>query len=160
MWFGSLMKSYFSDLLIRLSFVLVNSYLNPVISSWLSDKACIFKESSKSIRFQVSIVFPMIIISLLPPLTVTGFFRKLYESTRLPFTPPYGGLPVKFRTYIGEPIPYDPNITTDELVEKVSWFYLQYWTTHFVLYYICTWNHFLYPWKKTSTLLLASWSNR
>ncbi|EOA95728.1 Transmembrane protein 68, partial [Anas platyrhynchos] len=47
------------------------------------------------------------------------FFRKLYESTRLPFTPPYGGLPVKFRTYIGEPIPYDPNITTDELVEKV-----------------------------------------
>ncbi|NXK53703.1 TMM68 protein, partial [Chauna torquata] len=47
------------------------------------------------------------------------FFRQLYESTRLPFTPPYGGLPVKFRTYIGEPIPYDPNITTDELVEKV-----------------------------------------
>lgn len=49
-----------------------------------------------------------------------GFFRQLYETTRLPFTPPYGGLPVKFRTYIGEPIPYDPNITTDELVEKVS----------------------------------------
>eukprot|EP00075_Anas_platyrhynchos_P018788 XP_027308041.1 transmembrane protein 68 isoform X1 [Anas platyrhynchos] len=48
------------------------------------------------------------------------FFRKLYESTRLPFTPPYGGLPVKFRTYIGEPIPYDPNITTDELVEKTK----------------------------------------
>ncbi|KAJ7401765.1 hypothetical protein BTVI_92803 [Pitangus sulphuratus] len=46
------------------------------------------------------------------------FFRKLYESTRLPFTPPYGGLPVKFRTYIGKPIPYDPNITTEELVEK------------------------------------------
>ncbi|NXV84463.1 TMM68 protein, partial [Calonectris borealis] len=46
------------------------------------------------------------------------FFRQLYESTRLPFTPPYGGLPVKFRTYIGEPIPYDPNITTEELVEK------------------------------------------
>lgn len=71
-------------------------------------------------------MFSMIIISLLPPSTVTGFFRKLYESTRLPFTPPYGGLPVKFRTYIGEPIPYDPNITTDELVEKVSWLYLQY----------------------------------
>ncbi|KAF4803218.1 Transmembrane protein [Turdus rufiventris] len=46
------------------------------------------------------------------------FFRQLYESTRLPFTPPYGGLPVKFRTYIGKPIPYDPNITTEELVEK------------------------------------------
>uniref|UniRef100_A0A8B9TIU0 Phospholipid/glycerol acyltransferase domain-containing protein n=1 Tax=Anas platyrhynchos TaxID=8839 RepID=A0A8B9TIU0_ANAPL len=37
------------------------------------------------------------------------FFRKLYER-----------LPVKFRTYIGEPIPYDPNITTDELVEKTK----------------------------------------
>ncbi|NXS08648.1 TMM68 protein, partial [Neodrepanis coruscans] len=49
------------------------------------------------------------------------FFRKLYESTRLPFTPPYGGLPVKFRTYIGKPIPYDPNITAEELVEKVSY---------------------------------------
>ncbi|NWI07586.1 TMM68 protein, partial [Tichodroma muraria] len=47
------------------------------------------------------------------------FFRQLYESTRLPFTPPYGGLPVKFRTYIGKPIPYDPNITTEELVEKI-----------------------------------------
>uniref|UniRef100_A0A8B9F6M7 Uncharacterized protein n=1 Tax=Amazona collaria TaxID=241587 RepID=A0A8B9F6M7_9PSIT len=48
------------------------------------------------------------------------FFRWLYESTRLPFTPLYGGLPVKFRTYIGEQIPYDPNITTDELVEKTK----------------------------------------
>ncbi|NXE63510.1 TMM68 protein, partial [Calcarius ornatus] len=48
------------------------------------------------------------------------FFRQLYESTRLPFTPPYGGLPVKFRTYIGKPIPYDPNITAEELVEKVT----------------------------------------
>ncbi|XP_061851346.1 transmembrane protein 68 isoform X2 [Colius striatus] len=48
------------------------------------------------------------------------FFRQLYESTRLPFLPPYGGLPVKFRTYIGEPIPYDPNITAEELVEKTK----------------------------------------
>ncbi|XP_049681748.1 transmembrane protein 68-like isoform X2 [Accipiter gentilis] len=48
------------------------------------------------------------------------FFRQLYESTRLPFTPPYGGLPVKFRTYIGDPIPYDPNITAEELVEKTK----------------------------------------
>ncbi|XP_010080095.1 PREDICTED: transmembrane protein 68-like [Pterocles gutturalis] len=48
------------------------------------------------------------------------FFRQLYEITRLPVTPPYGGLPVKFRTYIGKPIPYDPNITTEELVEKTK----------------------------------------
>ncbi|XP_010221425.1 PREDICTED: transmembrane protein 68-like [Tinamus guttatus] len=50
----------------------------------------------------------------------TRFLRQLYESTRLPFTPPYGGIPVKFRTYIGEPIPYDPNITAEELVEKTK----------------------------------------
>ncbi|NWZ20881.1 TMM68 protein, partial [Asarcornis scutulata] len=62
------------------------------------------------------------------------FFRKLYESTRLPFTPPYGGLPVKFRTYIGEPIPYDPNITTDELVEKVSWLAVLNYTSCALLY--------------------------
>ncbi|KAM6445525.1 DGAT1/2-independent enzyme synthesizing storage lipids-like [Rhynochetos jubatus] len=48
------------------------------------------------------------------------FFRQLYESTRLPCVPLYGGLPVKFRTYIGEPIPYDPNMTTEELVEKTK----------------------------------------
>ncbi|NXX85048.1 TMM68 protein, partial [Urocolius indicus] len=48
------------------------------------------------------------------------FLRQIYESTRLPFMPPYGGLPVKFRTYIGEPIPYDPNISAEELVEKVK----------------------------------------
>ncbi|XP_065688145.1 DGAT1/2-independent enzyme synthesizing storage lipids-like isoform X1 [Patagioenas fasciata] len=48
------------------------------------------------------------------------FFRRLYENTRLPIFPPYGGLPVKFRTYVGEPIPYDPNITTEELAEKTK----------------------------------------
>ncbi|XP_068022829.1 DGAT1/2-independent enzyme synthesizing storage lipids-like isoform X2 [Melanerpes formicivorus] len=46
--------------------------------------------------------------------------RQLYEITRLPLMPPYGGLPVKLRTYIGEPIPYDPNVTTEELVEKTK----------------------------------------
>ncbi|XP_064909634.1 DGAT1/2-independent enzyme synthesizing storage lipids isoform X1 [Columba livia] len=49
-----------------------------------------------------------------------GFLRQLYENTRLPIFPPYGGLPVKFRTYVGEPIPYDPNITTEELAEKTK----------------------------------------
>ncbi|PKK34286.1 DGAT1/2-independent enzyme synthesizing storage lipids isoform X2 [Columba livia] len=48
------------------------------------------------------------------------FLRQLYENTRLPIFPPYGGLPVKFRTYVGEPIPYDPNITTEELAEKTK----------------------------------------
>ncbi|EMP31795.1 Transmembrane protein 68 [Chelonia mydas] len=46
-------------------------------------------------------------------------FRWLYEYSRLPVVPLYGGFPVKFRTYIGDPIPYDPNVTAAELAEKV-----------------------------------------
>ncbi|KAJ6662093.1 hypothetical protein lerEdw1_012558 [Lerista edwardsae] len=46
--------------------------------------------------------------------------RKLYERFRFPVLPAYGGFPVKLRTYIGEPIPYDPNTTAVELTEKVS----------------------------------------
>ncbi|XP_061696412.1 transmembrane protein 68 [Syngnathoides biaculeatus] len=48
------------------------------------------------------------------------FFRWLYETFRLPIVPVYGGFPVKFRTFLGDPIPYDPNITASELAEKVK----------------------------------------
>ncbi|CAL8278648.1 unnamed protein product [Lota lota] len=48
------------------------------------------------------------------------FFRWLYERFRLPFAPIYGGFPVKFRTYLGDPIPYDPNINAVELAAKVQ----------------------------------------
>ncbi|KAG2458488.1 TMM68 protein, partial [Polypterus senegalus] len=48
------------------------------------------------------------------------FFRWLYEKFRLPIVPVYGGFPVKFRTYLGDPIPYDPNLTATELTEKVK----------------------------------------
>lgn len=47
-------------------------------------------------------------------------FRKLYERIRLPIVPMYGWFPVKFRTFIGEPIPYDPNITAEELTAKTK----------------------------------------
>nr|XP_009862213.2 transmembrane protein 68-like [Ciona intestinalis] len=46
-------------------------------------------------------------------------FRMLYERTRWPLMPMYGGFPVKMRTYIGAPIPYDPTLTPYELVSKV-----------------------------------------
>lgn len=49
-----------------------------------------------------------------------GFFRWVYESFRLPIAPIYGGFPVKFRTFLGDPIPYDPNVNAAELAEKVS----------------------------------------
>ncbi|XP_008114386.1 monoacylglycerol/Diacylglycerol O-acyltransferase isoform X1 [Anolis carolinensis] len=47
-------------------------------------------------------------------------FKWLYERTRWPIVPVYGGFPVKFCTYIGDPIPYDPNITAEELAEKTK----------------------------------------
>nr|XP_020668639.1 transmembrane protein 68-like [Pogona vitticeps] len=46
--------------------------------------------------------------------------RWLYEKTRCIPIPIYGGFPVKLRTYLGEPIPYDPNITAVELAEKTK----------------------------------------
>ncbi|KAF3858941.1 hypothetical protein F7725_012142 [Dissostichus mawsoni] len=48
------------------------------------------------------------------------FFRWLYERFRLPAAPVYGGFPVKFRTFLGDPIPYEPNVNAAELAEKVS----------------------------------------
>lgn len=49
-----------------------------------------------------------------------GLYRWLYERFRFPAAPVYGGFPVKFRTFLGDPIPYDPNINAAELAEKVS----------------------------------------
>ncbi|XP_062986796.1 DGAT1/2-independent enzyme synthesizing storage lipids-like [Elgaria multicarinata webbii] len=50
----------------------------------------------------------------------TKLARWLYEHIRLFALPPYGGFPVKFRTYIGEPIPYDPNVNAVELATKTK----------------------------------------
>ncbi|XP_039382321.1 transmembrane protein 68-like isoform X2 [Mauremys reevesii] len=47
-------------------------------------------------------------------------FRLIYERLRLPLVPIYGEFPVKFRTYIGDPIPYDPNINAAELSGKAK----------------------------------------
>nr|XP_028594365.1 transmembrane protein 68-like [Podarcis muralis] len=50
----------------------------------------------------------------------TRLTKWLYEKTRRVLLPTYGGLPVKLRTYVGEPIPYDPNITATELAENAK----------------------------------------
>ncbi|XP_077789136.1 DGAT1/2-independent enzyme synthesizing storage lipids-like [Podarcis muralis] len=50
----------------------------------------------------------------------TRLTKWLYEKTRCIFLPSYGGFPVRLRTYVGEPIPYDPNITATELAEKAK----------------------------------------
>ncbi|KAM6453790.1 DGAT1/2-independent enzyme synthesizing storage lipids-like isoform 1-T2 [Liasis olivaceus] len=46
--------------------------------------------------------------------------RWLYERFRLPLLPLYGNFPVKLKTYLGDPIPYDPNVTVEELAEKAK----------------------------------------
>ncbi|KAJ7338833.1 hypothetical protein JRQ81_012735 [Phrynocephalus forsythii] len=46
--------------------------------------------------------------------------RWLYEKTRFICVPISGSFPVKLRTYLGEPIPYDPDITAEELAEKTK----------------------------------------
>ncbi|KAM9304130.1 DGAT1/2-independent enzyme synthesizing storage lipids-like isoform 2-T4 [Morus bassanus] len=46
--------------------------------------------------------------------------KSLYERIRWPIVPVYGGFPVKLRTFIGEPIPYEPNITAEELTAKTK----------------------------------------
>ncbi|CAF1086414.1 unnamed protein product [Rotaria sordida] len=46
--------------------------------------------------------------------------RYIYEKTRLPIVPIYGMFPVKMITYLGEPIPYDPNVTTEILASQVK----------------------------------------
>ena len=47
-------------------------------------------------------------------------FRKIYERTKLPMLPIYGGFPVKLRTFIGKPIPYDEKATPEEVAEKTA----------------------------------------
>ncbi|XP_068093493.1 DGAT1/2-independent enzyme synthesizing storage lipids [Hyperolius riggenbachi] len=47
-------------------------------------------------------------------------FRWMYEKFKFPLVPIYGGFPVKFRTYLGDPIQYDPSITASELAKKTK----------------------------------------
>lgn len=47
------------------------------------------------------------------------FFRWLYEKTKLPLVPIYGGFPVKLTTYLGAPIHLKPGLTVDDLRAEV-----------------------------------------
>ncbi|XP_022092396.1 transmembrane protein 68-like [Acanthaster planci] len=48
------------------------------------------------------------------------YLQTLYEKTRLPLVPIYGGFPVKLRTFIGKPIQHDESLTATQLAEKTS----------------------------------------
>lgn len=52
--------------------------------------------------------------------TGKSFFRKLYDKVKFPVLPIYGNFPVKLRTIIGKPIPYDPNATPEEVALKAA----------------------------------------
>lgn len=70
---------------------------------------------------RIDFIFGTLIITMIDFICVcSGLFRWLYERFRLPIAPVYGGFPVKFRTFLGDPIPYDPNTTAAELAERVS----------------------------------------
>jgi len=47
-----------------------------------------------------------------------SFFLWLFEKTRLPLRPCFGGFPVKLRTYIGEPIFPEPGMTPEQLRDR------------------------------------------
>jgi 1-acyl-sn-glycerol-3-phosphate acyltransferase len=49
-----------------------------------------------------------------------SFFIKLYNWTRIPFRPIYGGFPVKFRTHLGPPIYFEEGTTPKEVQEKTA----------------------------------------
>lgn len=46
-------------------------------------------------------------------------FLKIYSKFKLPLAPIYGGFPVKMITHLGKPIPYDPDLTPEQLQAKV-----------------------------------------
>jgi len=46
-------------------------------------------------------------------------FLRLFEKTRVPLRPIFGGFPVKLRTHIGEPIYPEPEMTPEQLRDKV-----------------------------------------
>jgi len=49
-----------------------------------------------------------------------SIWRSLYENTRLPMVPIYGGFPVKLTTHIGDPIRPGGDETADQLKERVQ----------------------------------------
>lgn len=71
-----------------------------------------------------AVIIPMFTENLREAFRSVGIFKKwfikLYNATRFPFRPIYGGFPVKLKTHLGPPIEYDPTCTPEMLQEKVA----------------------------------------
>lgn len=48
-----------------------------------------------------------------------NFFRKIYDSYKLPLMLIYGGFPVKLKTIVGKPIHFSSDSTVEEIAEMV-----------------------------------------
>lgn len=48
-----------------------------------------------------------------------SFWEKIYLKTRLPIAPLFGGFPVKIRTFVGEPIQINKDMTPEKVKEIV-----------------------------------------
>lgn len=68
-------------------------------------------------------IIPMFTQNLREAFRSVGIFgrlwSKLYNITRFPIVPIYGGFPVKLKTHIGKPIPYSDNLTPEQLQLKI-----------------------------------------
>lgn len=53
------------------------------------------------------------------PLPFRNFFRKIYDRFKIPMFIPYGGLPVKLTTIVGEPIHFPPEMSASEIADLV-----------------------------------------
>ena len=61
------------------------------------------------------------------------FFRKIYDQYKIPLFLPYGGLPVKMTTIIGEPIYFLPEMSVTEIAELVIYLF-------FIFFFILKWK--------------------
>lgn len=51
--------------------------------------------------------------------TGLGWWRRVYNTTRIPMVPLYGGFPVRLTMHVGDPIYPTPDITVEELRQQV-----------------------------------------
>ncbi|KAK2726231.1 hypothetical protein QYM36_000624 [Artemia franciscana] len=69
-------------------------------------------------------VIPVFTVNVRETFRSVQFFKNiwkwLYNRTRLPIVPIYGGFPVKLKTIVGKPIEHDPTSEPEELAEKVA----------------------------------------
>ncbi|XP_058059502.1 monoacylglycerol/Diacylglycerol O-acyltransferase-like [Anopheles bellator] len=69
-------------------------------------------------------IVPMFTVNIRECFRTASFFKwpflRIYNVLKLPILPIYGGFPVKLRTVLGQPIPYDATLTPEALQDKVA----------------------------------------